>query len=114
MLFEVPAKEGLVGKMKPIRNFLYAEIGGLQQCFYVEYHVLVYEAFGCLTGHYLYYCGKVARSNEQFGCIKGNLSLGGAVLMNQLDEAFEYFFFSADIFHFSLQEQMLCLVIEIQ
>ena len=72
------------------------------------------NAFGCVTGYVLHDCGKITGSDEQFGGIKGNFSLGGAMFMDQLDETFEDLFLTADSFGFLLEKQVLGLVIEVQ
>ena len=74
----------------------------------------VYNAFGCCIGYILHHSGEITGCDEKFGCIKRNLPLRSAVLMNQLNEMFEYLFLAIHSFRLLLEEQMPGLVIEIQ
>ena len=74
----------------------------------------VYNAFGCCIGYILHHSGEITGCDEKFGCIKRNLPLRSAVLMNQLNDMFEYLFLAIYSFGLFLQEQVLGLVIEVQ
>ena len=74
----------------------------------------VYNAFGCCIGYILHHSGEITGCDEKFGCIKRNLPLRSAVLMNQLNEMFEYLLLAIHSFRLLLEEQMPGLVIEIQ
>lgn len=104
MLLEITSEEGLIGEAKLIGYFLDAQIGGLQQGLYLEDNMTVYDIFGCDARYILHYGGKIARGDEQFGCIKGYFPLGGAIAVYQLDETLENFFLAADVLRFLLQE----------
>jgi len=110
---EVAAEERLVGEAELVGDFLDAEVGRLQQGFALQNDVAVDVALGGLSADALDNARQVARGDAEFGGIEGDFPLGGAVLENELDEAFEQYFLPAQLLGSLVREQVLRLVVEV-
>ena len=113
MALEVAAEERLVGETELVGDFLDAEVGRLQQGFALQNDVAVDMALGGLSADALDNARQVARGDAEFGGIEGDFPLGGAVLEDELDEAFEQYFLPAQVLGSLVREQVLCLVVEV-
>ena len=74
-MLEILTKEGLVGKMQLVRNFLNAHFGRLQQGFGFQNYETV-NPFACrLSADFFHYGGKVLGGEEHLIGIIGHTSL---------------------------------------